>query len=176
MDAAEEHIRQWYVERFLLLKSTAFRNPRSYFHRFAEMADEDAQAFAIDVWERINLVNLVRNVATTRERAQVVMQKGRGPPGAGGLAEAGVGAVTENANSLGRKTSGLFALWLIRIAAIDVVVVEGFDGGVVAGEKLEELRAEGDGLLLELQVALDDEPCGCCAGGRAGRSGRPSRG
>jgi type I pantothenate kinase len=76
VDAAEAHIRQWYVERFMLLKNTAFRNPRSFFHRFAEMADEDAQAFAIDVWERINLLNLVRNVAPTRERAQVVMQKG----------------------------------------------------------------------------------------------------
>ncbi len=76
VDAAEEHIRQWYVERFLLLKSTAFQNPRSFFHRFAEMADEQAQAFAVDVWERINLLNLVRNVAPTRERAQVVMQKG----------------------------------------------------------------------------------------------------
>jgi type I pantothenate kinase len=76
VDAAETHIRQWYVERFMLLKNTAFRNPRSFFHRFAEMADEDAKAFATGVWERINLVNLVRNVAPTRERAQVVMQKG----------------------------------------------------------------------------------------------------
>ncbi len=77
MDAAEEHIRQWYVERFLLLKSTAFRNPRSFFHRFADgWRMREAQAFAVDVWERINLVNMVRNVAPTRERAQVVMQKG----------------------------------------------------------------------------------------------------
>ena len=45
-------------------------------HRFAEMPDEQAKAFAIDIWERVNLVNLVRNVAPTRERAQVVMQKG----------------------------------------------------------------------------------------------------
>ena len=76
VDAEEAHIRQWYLERFMLLKNTAFRNPRSFFHRFAEMGDEEAKAFAIDVWERINLVNLVRNVAPTRERAQVVMQKG----------------------------------------------------------------------------------------------------
>ncbi len=76
VDAEESHIRQWYLERFLLLKNTAFRNPRSFFHRFAEMSDEEAKAFATDVWERINLVNLVTNVAPTRERAQVVMQKG----------------------------------------------------------------------------------------------------
>jgi type I pantothenate kinase len=76
VDAEASDIRQWYIERFMLLKKTAFRNPRSYFHRFAEMPDEQAKAFAVDIWERVNLVNLVRNVAPTRERAQVVMQKG----------------------------------------------------------------------------------------------------
>ncbi len=76
VDAEESLIRQWYLERFMLLKNTAFRNPRSYFHRFADLDDNEAKAFATNVWERINLVNLVTNVAPTRERAQVVMQKG----------------------------------------------------------------------------------------------------
>jgi len=76
VDAEEAHIRQWYMERFMLLKNTAFRNPKSYFHRFSAMGEEQAKAFATDVWERVNLVNLVTNVAPTRERAQVVMQKG----------------------------------------------------------------------------------------------------
>ena len=77
VDAEEANIRKWYMERFMLLKNTAFRNPRSFFHRFAEMGEEEAKAFANDIWGRINLVNLVSNVAPTRERAQVVMQKGR---------------------------------------------------------------------------------------------------
>jgi type I pantothenate kinase len=77
VDSEESHIRQWYLERFMLLKNTAFRNPGSYFHRFSKMAEREAKAFASDVWERVNLVNLVTNVAPTRERAQVVMQKGR---------------------------------------------------------------------------------------------------
>jgi type I pantothenate kinase len=76
VDAEEHHIRRWYIERFLLLKQTAFRNPRSYFHRYADMREEEAEAFAVDVWERVNLLNLLRNVAPTRERAQVVMLKG----------------------------------------------------------------------------------------------------
>jgi type I pantothenate kinase len=76
VDADESHVREWYLERFMLLKRTAFRNPRSFFHRYAEMDDAKAKAFATDIWERINLVNLVSNVAPTRERAQVVMQKG----------------------------------------------------------------------------------------------------
>lgn len=77
VDAEEADIRRWYMERFMLLKNTAFRNPRSFFHRYSEMEDEEAKGFAEDIWERINLVNLVTNVAPTRERAQVVMQKGR---------------------------------------------------------------------------------------------------
>lgn len=76
VDAEESLIRQWYLERFMLLKNTAFRNPRSFFHQIAEMEDDKAKAFAIELWERINLTNLVNNVAPTRERAQVVMQKG----------------------------------------------------------------------------------------------------
>jgi len=76
VDAEEAHIRRWYVERFMLLKNTAFRNPRSFFHRFAEMGETQAKAVATDIWERVNLVNLINNVAPTRERAQVVMQKG----------------------------------------------------------------------------------------------------
>jgi type I pantothenate kinase len=76
VDAKEPHIRQWYLERFLLLKKTAFRNPRSYFHHLADVSEAEAKAFATGVWERVNLVNLVDNVAPTRERAQVVMQKG----------------------------------------------------------------------------------------------------
>jgi type I pantothenate kinase len=77
VDAEEENIRRWYMERFMLLKNTAFRNPRSFFHRFAAMNDHEAREFATEVWQRINLVNLLNNVAPTRERAQVVMQKGR---------------------------------------------------------------------------------------------------
>jgi type I pantothenate kinase len=76
VDAAESDIRQWYLERFMLLKKTAFRNPRSYFHHLADVNEEEAKAFATDMWERVNLLNLVSNVAPTRERAQVVMQKG----------------------------------------------------------------------------------------------------
>ena len=76
VDAEESNIRRWYMERFMLLKNTAFKNPRSFFHRFADMSDEEAKLFAKDIWQRINLVNLISNVAPTRERAQVVMQKG----------------------------------------------------------------------------------------------------
>ena len=43
VDADEDHIRKWYVERFLTLRRTAFRNPASYFHRYAVLSDEGAR-------------------------------------------------------------------------------------------------------------------------------------
>lgn len=76
VDADEKHIRRWYLERFMLLKNTAFRKPQSYFHHFADVDEATAREFAEGIWERVNLRNLVNNVAPTRERAQVVMQKG----------------------------------------------------------------------------------------------------
>jgi type I pantothenate kinase len=76
VDAEEANIRKWYMERFMLLRNTAFQNPRSFFHQISQIGEEEAKAFGIDIWERINLVNLVSNVAPTRERAQVVLQKG----------------------------------------------------------------------------------------------------
>jgi type I pantothenate kinase len=76
VDAEEKLARRWYLERFMLLKNTAFRNPRSYFHRYAELTEEEAKKTALGLWERINLPNLLNNVLPTRERAQVVLRKG----------------------------------------------------------------------------------------------------
>jgi type I pantothenate kinase len=77
IDAEEKLARKWYLERFMLLKNTAFRNPKSYFHRFAELSEEEAKEMAVGLWEQINLPNLLNNVLPTRERAQVVMRKGQ---------------------------------------------------------------------------------------------------
>lgn len=76
VDAKERHIRRWYVERFFTLRETAFRNPQSYFHRFAELSDQEAEATAMDIWERINGVNLRENILPTRNRAHLILQKG----------------------------------------------------------------------------------------------------
>lgn len=76
VDAAEEHLRRWYLERFLSLRATAFRDPDAYFHRYAAMPEDEARAFAERVWESINLVNLRENVLPTRARADVVLRKG----------------------------------------------------------------------------------------------------
>jgi type I pantothenate kinase len=64
------------VDRFLTLRETAFRDPRSYFHRYARLSDEEAIATATSIWERINLVNLHENILPTRQRADLILNKG----------------------------------------------------------------------------------------------------
>ncbi|GAA3761495.1 type I pantothenate kinase [Salinactinospora qingdaonensis] len=77
VDAKVEHIRSWYLDRFLELRRTAFSDPRSYFHHMATTVDEaDARGFALRTWQTINEVNLVENIAPTRGRATLVLHKG----------------------------------------------------------------------------------------------------
>jgi type I pantothenate kinase len=76
IDAVEDVLLQWYVDRFLTLRGTAFRDPRSYFHRYSNVSDEEAAATATDIWSRINLVNLHDNIQPTRQRADLILTKG----------------------------------------------------------------------------------------------------
>ncbi|HUZ89667.1 MAG TPA: type I pantothenate kinase [Candidatus Acidoferrales bacterium] len=76
VDAAEEHIERWFLERFMTLRETAFRDPHSYFRKYAEISADDALEFARDVWKNINGRNLAENILRTRERARLVLIKG----------------------------------------------------------------------------------------------------
>jgi type I pantothenate kinase len=76
LDASEELLEKWYVERFMRLRDTAFRDPRSFFRKFAELDDIAAEAMARDIWRRINLVNLRENILPTRPRASLRLIKG----------------------------------------------------------------------------------------------------
>jgi type I pantothenate kinase len=64
------------VDRFLTLRGTAFRNPKSYFHRYSELSDREAISTATSIWRRINLVNLHENILPTRPRADLILKKG----------------------------------------------------------------------------------------------------
>jgi type I pantothenate kinase len=76
LDADIADLRKWYIERFLTLRDSAFRNPKSYFHRFSTLTDKEARETATRIWENINLVNLRENVLPTRPRADLVLRKG----------------------------------------------------------------------------------------------------
>jgi type I pantothenate kinase len=75
MDADEEVIENWYVARFHKLRETVFRNPDSYFHRYANLSYEEATEKARSIWDEINGPNLRENIQPTRERAQLILRK-----------------------------------------------------------------------------------------------------
>lgn len=76
VDAREQDVRQWYVDRFLTLRTTAFAHPESYFHRYASLSDDEAIATAEEIWDTINAPNLRENILPTRSRATLVLMKG----------------------------------------------------------------------------------------------------
>src|SRR3982074_1275413 len=75
IDAEVAVLREWYITRFLALRDTAFTDPRSYFHRYAPLSDEEASATAVAIWERTNLANLEDNIPPTRPRATLILKK-----------------------------------------------------------------------------------------------------
>jgi len=76
VDAEIRAIRQWYVERFFALRKTAFQDPLSYFHRYADLTDEEAETVATRIWREINEPNLLENILPTRDRANLILEKG----------------------------------------------------------------------------------------------------
>jgi type I pantothenate kinase len=76
LDASDELLEKWYIARFMRLRNTAFRDPRSYFRQYADLGDAEARAVARSVWRRINLVNLHENILPTRARASLRLTKG----------------------------------------------------------------------------------------------------
>lgn len=76
IDADEADIETWYVSRFLRLRETVFRNPQSYFHRYASLDDPEAEVVAREIWQTINGANLRENVMPTRDRARLIIEKG----------------------------------------------------------------------------------------------------
>jgi type I pantothenate kinase len=76
IDADPAIIERWYVERFMRLRRTAFRDPAAYFHRYASLTDEEAEAKALEIWRSINMKNLEENILPTRQRARLILKKG----------------------------------------------------------------------------------------------------
>ncbi|UMG91448.1 type I pantothenate kinase [Nocardioides sp. TF02-7] len=75
VDAAVNHVRDWYVDRFLKLRETAFRDPSSYFAKYARLTHDEAVDEARRIWDAINGPNLEQNVLPTRSRATLVLRK-----------------------------------------------------------------------------------------------------
>jgi type I pantothenate kinase len=76
LHATEDDLEKWFVARFMRLRDTAFRDPLSYFRKYADLDDAQAEATARDIWTRINLRNLRENILPTMPRASLVLTKG----------------------------------------------------------------------------------------------------
>lgn len=72
----EALLEKWYIARFMRLRSTMFRDPKSYFKRYSDISDQEAEKIARDIWTRINLRNLHENILPTRARASLILTKG----------------------------------------------------------------------------------------------------
>jgi type I pantothenate kinase len=77
VDAQERHIKEWYLERFMRLREEALDDSSAYFHRFAELSVEEATDLALGVWDEIDHPNLKENIEPTRDRARLILEKGK---------------------------------------------------------------------------------------------------
>jgi type I pantothenate kinase len=75
LDAPEDEIEQWYIERFLKLRESVFQNPDSFFRFYADLDDDEAIETARGIWKAINGLNLRENIAPTRDRASLIVHK-----------------------------------------------------------------------------------------------------
>lgn len=75
VDADEADIKTWYIERFMTLRETVFRDPKAYFHKYAQLDEAEAIETADEIWESINGPNLRENILPTRERAHLILEK-----------------------------------------------------------------------------------------------------
>jgi len=75
VDATQEDIARWFEERLLALRSTVLQEPDAFFHRFASLPEDEVLAIAQQIWAEINLINLQENIAPTRGRAHLILEK-----------------------------------------------------------------------------------------------------
>ncbi|MBU3826820.1 MAG: type I pantothenate kinase [Candidatus Anaerobiospirillum merdipullorum] len=76
VDAQEQYLINWYIERFLKLRESTFDDPKSYFHRYAHMPEQEAIQLARIIWQSVNHQNLIENILPCRNRAHLILQKG----------------------------------------------------------------------------------------------------
>ncbi|SEL08775.1 type I pantothenate kinase [Parapedobacter koreensis] len=76
VDADSDDLLEWYIQRFKWLRKTAFQNPDSYFHRYADLSEEQCITVAANIWNEINKPNLLKNILPTRLRADLILEKG----------------------------------------------------------------------------------------------------
>jgi type I pantothenate kinase len=75
VDAEVEHIESWYLDRLVLLRETALRDPESFFHFLTRYSEDNTRDFGRNIWQEVNAVNLRENIEPTKGRAHLVLEK-----------------------------------------------------------------------------------------------------
>ncbi len=77
VDADEDLLKQWYIDRFLKFRRSAFSDPNAYFHHYSKLSENEAIQTASTIWDEINGLNLKKNILPSRERANLILEKGK---------------------------------------------------------------------------------------------------
>jgi type I pantothenate kinase len=75
VDADEDTVKAWFVERFVRLTERAKTDPMSFYATFAELTDKRLKELANATWDTINGVNLRQHIAPSKRNADFVVTK-----------------------------------------------------------------------------------------------------
>nr|BET44468.1 MAG: type I pantothenate kinase [Candidatus Aschnera chinzeii] len=76
IDAHENLLKLWYVDRFLKFCRQSIYNSSSYFHRYSKLETTELINIAQYIWNTINMVNLYNNILPTKNMASLIITKG----------------------------------------------------------------------------------------------------
>lgn len=78
IDADEDLIEKWYMQRFKKIMKMKKDDPSNFYYDLANGPEEEAMQLAEETWQMVNLVNLRQYIAPTKERANLILHKVEG--------------------------------------------------------------------------------------------------
>ena len=78
IDADEELIEKWFMQRFERVLEMNKTDPTNFYYEMANGPRTDAIQLAQDTWQMVNLVNLREYIAPTKQRASLILHKTTG--------------------------------------------------------------------------------------------------
>lgn len=75
LDASEDDLETWYLDRYHLMLEINRNNPDNFFYKWANVPLEQADNFAKRVWRDVNLKNLHDYIEPTKKRADMIIKK-----------------------------------------------------------------------------------------------------
>lgn len=78
IDAEEDLIEKWYMQRFKKIMKMKKNDPSNFYYKLANGPEDEALRLAEETWQMVNLVNLRQYIAPTKERANLILHKVEG--------------------------------------------------------------------------------------------------